>query len=112
MLNHTDVRHIDLTVDYAQRAIGIHIGDTFFVFAYNLQTTNLNLLQYICDLPPFAAEDFIKFRLEGADGVNVAPYRNSFLHLTLHDMPIMGGCGTFLNKTTSNRKNRNRNKNR
>ena len=98
MLNHKNVQHIDLTVDYAQRVIGIHIGDIFCIFPYDLKTTVLQLLQHICDLPPFAAEDFIKFRLENANSIDVATYRKGFLALTLHDIPIKNMYGSFLAK--------------
>lgn len=82
---------LDLTIDYSQRAVGIHLNSIMYIYPYERRTTFLELLQYICALPPFLTTDVITFKLENAlTDVNVNHLRMglNFVHLEIHDMPI------------------------
>ena len=92
----SDVKHMDVTIDHSQRAIGLHMGDIFCVYPYDLSTTVKDLLKHICDLPPFLKENIIKFRLSGANDPEIRSYRKGLLQLTLHDLPIEFLEGSFI----------------
>jgi hypothetical protein len=82
---------LDLTIDYSQRAVGIHLNSIMYIYPYERRTTFLELLRYICALPPFLTTDVITFKLENAlTDVNVNHLRMgfNFVHLEIHDMPI------------------------